>query len=236
MTIAFLVAVAATGQTPKIDDLLQTSLKSLSFTATVGNAKQIELQKINKDFAQSYRFKTMDVYMKEPFMIRMETKVDDSEILMIINGPVRKLSIPKARISTRLNLKDEPGKRQTAFDFGLTTPSLFDGYFKADFIRTERATGQHIFDVTYGPGLADKSRHRIWIDPAKKMVTKRQWYANWGGHLMATFDYSDPVQQGGVWLATTISVTNAEGKLAGTTTYKNMKVNPTLADSLFDVG
>jgi outer membrane lipoprotein-sorting protein len=235
MTIALIVAAAATAQTPKIDGLLQAGLKSLSFTAVVGSAKQTELQKINKDFAQSYRFKSMQVYMKEPFKIRMETKVDDSDILMVINGPVRKLSIPKARLSQKLNLKDEPGKRQTAFDFGFVTPSLFDGYFQAEFVRTERATGHQIFDVTYVAGLADKSRHRVWIDPAKKMVTRRQWYANWGGHLMATFDYSEPVQLGGVWIATTISVTNAEGKLAGTTTYKDVRVNPTLADSLFDV-
>jgi outer membrane lipoprotein-sorting protein len=234
MTAVLIAAVAL--QTPTIDNVLQKGLNSASFTAVVGDAKQSELQKINKDFAQSYRFKSMNVWMKEPFKIRMESKVDDSDILMVINGPVRKLSIPKARLSQKLNLANEPGKRQTAFDFGLITPSLFDGYFEAKYVRTERGTGDLVFDVTYTAADKDKSRHRIWVDAAKKMVTKRQWYANWGGHLMATFEYSKPVQQNGVWFPTTVSVTNAENKLAGTTNYTNVKINPTLADSMFDVG
>jgi outer membrane lipoprotein-sorting protein len=235
MSLAVFAAAVAL-QTPTIDSVLQKGLRSASFTAVVGSAKQVELQKINKDFAQSYRFKSMNVWLKEPFKIRMESKVDDSDILMVINGPVRKLSIPKARLSQKLNLADEPGKRQTAFDFGLVTPSLFEGFYEAKFVRTERNTNELVFDVTYVASLKDKSRHRVWIDPSKKMLTKRQWYANWGGHLMATFEYSKPVQQDGVWMATSVSVTNAEGKLAGTTNYTNVKVNPTIADSLFDVG
>ncbi len=236
MTLALIAAATAlTLQDPKIEDVLPSTFKSATFTAIVGSAKQIELQKINKDFAQSYRFKSMEVWMKEPFKIRMESKVDDTDMLMIINGPIRKLSIPKARISQKFNLKDEPGKRQTAFDFGLLTSALFDGFYEATFVRTDRATNELIFDVTYVPALKDKSRHRIWIDPTKKMVTKRQWYANRGGHLMATFDYESPVQSGGVWFPTVVKVSNAENKLAGTTNYTNVKVNPTLADSLFDV-
>lgn len=236
MSLTLIAAAALSLQEPKIEDVLQKSLKSATFTAVVGSAKQTELQKINKDFAQSYRFKSMDVWMKEPFKIRMESKVDDTDMLMIFNGPVRKLSIPKARLSQKINLAEEPGKRQTAFDFGFIPASLFDGYFVAKFVRTERGSGELIFDVTYAPGLKDKSRHRVWIDPDKKVLTKRQWYANWGGHLMATFEYSKPVQQGGVWVPTSITVINAEGKQAGTTNYTNVKLNPTLEDALFNVG
>ena len=235
MSLAFLAAVALTAQDPKIDDVLQKSFRSATFTAVVGSASQIELQKINTDFAKSYRFKSMDVWMKEPFKIRMESKVDDSDILMVINGAVRKLSIPKARLSQKFNLAKEPGKRQTALDFGILTPALFDGLFQAAYIRTDRRTGELVFDLTYVAPLKDKSRHRVWIDPEKKMLTKRQWYANRGGHLMATFECKDAQLIGGVWLPTTVTVTNAENKLAGTTNYKDLKVNSTLADSLFSV-
>ncbi|HXH61008.1 MAG TPA: outer membrane lipoprotein-sorting protein [Fimbriimonadaceae bacterium] len=237
MCLAIFAASIALTQTPSIQDVLQTNLKSATFKAVVGSSNMAELQKINKDFAQSYRFKSMDVWLKEPFMIRMESKVDDSEILMVINGPIRKLSIPKARLSQKLNLQNSPGKRQTAFDFGLMPPDLFDGFFKADFVRTDRRTGEYVFDVTYGPGLdKDKSRHRIWVDPQKKMITKRQWFANRGGFLMATFEYTNPVEVAGVWMPTTITVSNADNKLAGTTNYKDIQVNPILADSLFSVG
>ena len=236
MSIALIAAAAFSVQTPDIKDVIPTGFRSATFSAFVGSASQVELQKINKDFAQSYRFKSMEVWMKEPFKIRMQSMVDDSEILMVINGPVRKLSIPKARLSQKFDLAKQPGKRQTAFDFGFLEPSLFDGFFQATYVRTERTTGEYVFDVTYVPTLKDKSRHRIWIDPAKKIITKRQWYANRGGFLMATFDYLEPVQIGGVWIATKINVTNADNKLAGTTVYKNVKVNPTIEDSMFNVG
>lgn len=236
MSLAVLAAVALSAQDPKIDDYVQSNFRSATFTAAVGSATQTELQKINKDFAQSYRFKSMDVWMKEPFKIRMESKVDDSDILMVINGPVRKLSVPKARLSQRFDLSKEPGKRQTALDFGILTPALFEGFFQAKFVRTERRTEELVFDLTYAPPLnKDKSRHRVWIDPAKKMMTKRQWYANKGGYLMATFDYKDPVNVAGVWMPTTISVTNADNKLAGTTNYRNLKVNTSIDDTKFAV-
>jgi outer membrane lipoprotein-sorting protein len=236
MSLTLIAAAALSFQGPKIEDVLQKTLKSVTMTAVVGSAKQVELQKINKDFAQSYRFKSMEVWMKEPFKLRLESKVDDTDMLMIFNGPVRKLSIPKARLSQKINLADEPGKRQTAFDFGLIPSSLFDGFFVGKYVRTERNTGELVFDVTYVPTLKDKSRHRVWIDADKKALTKRQWFANWGGHLMATFEYSKHVQQGGVWIPTTITVINAEGKQAGTTNYTNVKVNPTIDDAQFNVG
>ncbi len=235
MSLACLALALAFGADPTIDDAVQKSLKSASFTTVVEGAKQAELQKINKDFAQSYRFKSMDVWMKEPFMIRMESKVDDSDILMVINGAVRKLSIPKARLTQKFNLAKQPGKRQTVFDFGLLTPALFDGLFEAIFVRTERRPGEYVFDVTYIPSLKDKTRHRIWVDPEKRFMTKRQWFANRGGHLMATFDYSEPMNQSGVWFPTKVAVSNADGILAGTTVYKNLKVNGAVEDSLFKI-
>ena len=142
MSLTLIAAAALSLQEPKIEDVLQKTLKSVTMTAVVGSAKQVELQKINKDFAQSYRVKSMEVWMKEPFKLRLESKVDDTEMLMIFNGPVRKLSIPKARLSQKINLADEPGKRQTAFDFGLMPSSLFDGFFVGKYVRTERNTGE----------------------------------------------------------------------------------------------
>jgi outer membrane lipoprotein-sorting protein len=235
MSLTLFAAAAVLVQTPSIDQYLQSSFKSATFTVTVGKANQVELQKINKDFANSYRFKSMDVWLKEPFKIRMESKVDDSSLLMVINGSTRKISIPKAHISQRENLAEDPGKRQTALDFGFLTPALFNNYYQAKFVRTERGTGEQVFDITYVPSLNDKTRHRVWIDPNKKVMTKRQWYANRGGHLMATFEYSNFAQVNGVWVAQSISVNNAENKQAGTSSFRDVKVNPSIDDSMFSV-
>ena len=236
MSLTILIAASLALQNPVIEDVLQTDLRTVSFSAEVGQARQSELRKINKDFAQSYRFKRSDVWLKEPFKIRMETKVEDSAILMIVNGTRRKFSIPVARIFQTRDLANEPGQRQTALDFGLLPPSLFEEFYVGKYVRTDRRTGEYVFDITHDPKTKYTARHRVWIDPDKKTVTKRQWYAHRGGHLLATFEYSGHVSQEGVWFPTKLTVTNADNKLAGTTVYKNVKINVALTDKLFDAG
>jgi len=233
MSFVFLAAVSLTLQTPKIEDVCESGLKSVQFSAVVGASKQSELRKINSDFARSYRFKRTDVWLKVPFMIRLESKVDDSSILMIINGTKRKLLIPKAGLSKTFDLKDEPGQRQTALDFGLISPSLFKSFFVGTYVRTDRKTGEYVFDITYNPKYNYRARNRVWIDPERKIVTKRQWYAHKDGHLLATFEYLDPIQQGGVWFPTKVTVRNADNRVAGTTTYSNVKLNTDIDDELF---
>ncbi|MCH7944794.1 MAG: outer membrane lipoprotein-sorting protein [Armatimonadetes bacterium] len=236
MSLAILVAASLTLQVPTIEDVCESGLKSVTFSAVVGTSKQSELRKINSDFARSYRFKRTDVWLKVPFMIRLESKVDDSDILMIINGTKRKLRIPRAGLSRTFDLKDEPGQRQTALDFGLITPALFKSFFVGTYVRTDRRTGEYVFDITYNPKYNYRARNRVWIDPEKKIVAKRQWYAHKDGHLLATFEYLDPIQQGGVWFSTKVTVKNADNKVAGTTTYSNVKLNIDIDDKLFDVG
>lgn len=235
MTItATVLGTVLVGQSTSINSYWQSGLRDASFTAKVGKASQRELQKINKDFAQSYRFDYTEVQMKEPFMLRLESKVEDQSIWFIINGTNRLLSIPKNGIRNRENLAKSPGKRQTVFDFGLITPALFDNFMEAKFVRVDRTTKEPIFDVTYMKSLGDDSRHRIWVDPDQKFVTKREWYSQNGNKpLLAIFRYKSPQKVNGVWMPTVLEVYNSGNVLAGTTNYQNVKVNTGLANSLF---
>ena len=38
------------------------------------------------DFSQSYRFKSSEVWIKEPFKLKMESKVQDMKITFIVNS------------------------------------------------------------------------------------------------------------------------------------------------------
>ncbi len=230
-----IVAGAALGQTVGIDDVWQSGLKDASFRMKVDKASQKELQKINKDFAMSYRFDYTDVDMKEPFMLRLESVVDQERLLYIVNGPTRLIKIPRAKINKREDLSKSPGKRQTIFDFGIIAPSIFNNYMQAKFVRVDRATSDAVFDVTYVPALKDGTRHRIWVDREKKVVTKREWYNQKGGFLQATFNYSKPQKFGTLWMNTRMDVYNADGKFAGGTDFVGMKVNQNLAATMFAV-
>jgi outer membrane lipoprotein-sorting protein len=91
-----------------------------------------------------------------------------------------------------------------------------------------------VFDLTYDPSLDYAARHRVWIDKAKGIITKREWY-NHRGTQLATFLYEAPKQYDGVWVPTRMTVKNADNVVAGITRYESVKVNTGLADSLFEL-
>jgi outer membrane lipoprotein-sorting protein len=224
-----LIALAASvliGQaTPSITDYTQTQFKDCTFVWNKSKADQRELQKINKDFAQSYRFKTVSVWVREPWMMRLETEVDDTKVYFIINGTDKLYKVPQAKISHKESVAGAPGKRQTAFDFGVITPVMFKEFFTSKFVRKERGTNEMVFDLMYDAKDEDSSRHRVWVSPETKLVTKREWYSQNGGHLMATFLYESPKKIGNVWLPTKLSVKNSENKVAGVSEFTGLKAN-----------
>lgn len=230
---AFSLFTASTAglQTPTIQDYLQTKLEDATIVAKIVKANQSELKKINDDFGTSYRFETTTIYLKEPFKLRAEAVVDDTSIRYIINGDTKKLFVRGRTLMTD-NLTRDPGKRQTPLDFGLLTPSLFNGLFQAKFVRMDRASGNAVFDLTYVPSLKDKTRHRIWVDVDKKYVTKREWY-NRRERQLATFYYEAPSNESGVWIPTRLTVKNVDDIVAGVTSYSNVKVNTGLNEKLF---
>lgn len=232
--IAALAVLVVGAQQGNIDAYLQKNFDDASFTAKVKFANQKELLKINKDFGQTYRFSSTDFKVKEPFKIRGDAKVEDTNVTYIINGPKQLIKIPRIKVNSKQDLSKAPGRRQTLLDFGVLTPSLFNNFFVAKFVRMDRASGDAVFDVTYVPSLDDTSRHRIWVDPQKKFVTKREWYGQRGGQY-CTFFYTDPVNVDGVWMPTHVSVKNVDGVLAGETYYTGLKVNQGIPDSIFAI-
>lgn len=233
--LAAAVSLTVGLQSTSIKDYIQSNLQDASFTAKKINSNQKELQKINKDFAASYRFDFSKVQLKEPFMLRLESQVEDQSIVYILNGVKRRYRIPKAGIDVTEDLSVKPGRRQTPLDFGILTPSLFNGLFLAKFIRLDAKTKDVVFDLTYPEKLDDSTRNRVWIDPEKKIITKREWYSQNGGFLIATFYYENVKNFGGVWVPTQLSVKNAENKLAGTMGYTEISINKGIPASVFSL-
>jgi outer membrane lipoprotein-sorting protein len=222
---------------PKIGDYWQADLKDASFNARAVSANQSELRKINKDFAQSYRMmgNAGFVRCKEPLKLRIDGKEDDTVIQFILNGTKRMVRIPRSGLNVPSDLAKKPGQRQTLLDFGVLTPALFKDLFQAKFIRMDRQTSEPVFDFTYFPNLDDTSRNRIWVDVKKGIATKREWYSQIDGRLMATFLYENPRQVNNVWFPTKVTVKNADNKVAGVMQYENLKINSGLGDDLFKI-
>lgn len=235
-----LVATLTLAPTPKISDVWQSSLDDVSFLAKVESVNKRELAKIKNDVALTYKVDSIRVQAKEPFRLRLDSTIkvaesDSRKGVVIFNG-----SKTRQQLFGLPTLRDDfarkPGRRQTIFDFGLVTPSLFNGFFEAKFVRVDRKTGDYVFDVTYATRLDDDTRHRIWVDPAKKYVTRREWYSQMGNRpLLAVFTWESPVKVGGVWIPTRVVARNPEGKVAGTMRFTDIRVNTGLPESLFAV-
>jgi outer membrane lipoprotein-sorting protein len=228
--------VSSPEQTRSIEDAIQRKLEDVSFTSRRVTGIQRELRKINSDFANSYRFTFLNVKLKEPMKLRLDTNVDDTDVILIFNGPRRLIRIPRSNINDRQNLAKKPGQRQTIFDFGLLTPPLMREFFDAQFVRVDRGNNNWVFDLTYKKELNDDTRHRVWIDADRKYITKREWYTQLGNkELLAVFFYEEPKFESGIWFPTRVSVRNAENKLAGVTQHSSLKINSGLSDTLFKV-
>jgi outer membrane lipoprotein-sorting protein len=213
-------------------DIVQTNFKDASFTAKAVKGNQKELQKINKEFAYSYRFDSMDAKIKEPAKLRVETVVEESRVFYIVSGTKKHYNLG-GRAKYTEDVSKAPGKRQTALDFGIITPSMFQDPFVAKFLRVDRDSGDLVFDLTYQtPKYDDTSRHRVWVDKAKRYITKRVWFNQEGGQL-ATFIYENPKNKDGVWFPTRCTVKNNDDKVAGITEYTKMEINAGIADSVF---
>lgn len=215
------------------NDIVQPAFKDAKFVARVVTGNQKELKKINDEFGQSYRFSTTTAWVKEPFMLKMEAEVEDARISYIVNGTMKAYKLG-SKATVKDNVANSPGKRQTVFDFGILTPSLFQGFFVGKFVRVDRETGDLVFDCTFNPKWDDTSRQRIWVDKEKRIVNKRVWFSQ-EGEQRATFIYSNPQQQNGVWFPTKCTVKNNDDKIAGVTEYQKMVINSGLPESAFKI-
>jgi len=222
--------------TPAIDAFCASDFRDASFTAKVVSGNQDELRKIGKDFGTSYKFNSAQVFIQEPFKLRIESNYEGSKVVMVENDLTTLYLIPGTNIKQRRDLTHSPGGRQTLLDFGVLTPSLFKSLFEATFVSENPETKTITFDFTFKPSdqYKDTTRYRVLIDTERHFVTRREWYGQ-DGVLRATFDYGEPRQVSGIWVPTDMKVSNRDGKLAGETKAEGLKLNTGLDEKLFSV-
>ena len=213
---------------------MQAGVKTLRFDLVVVKADQKELRKINRDFGKSFKFPSAKVWIEEPFKLRVESRYEDTTVVMVENDLTTVYSVPQAKLRRTRDLTHSPGGRQTFLDFGLLTPSLSRDFLAAKYVGSD-GTGP-IFDLTYVPSsdYKDTTRFRVWFDAKGGYIVKREWYAQ-DGHLLATFQYRDPKSFGGVTVPTDVVVMNGDGHFAGETRATDIGVNVSIDPKLFSV-
>jgi outer membrane lipoprotein-sorting protein len=230
--------MATAGKDPavsaNIQDYVAEKLEDFTATMRVTFYDENAARKISKDFGTMYKIKgDILIRYKEPNKMRVDGQIGASKATLINNG-----SKQVVRISIGINTKDDlgpsPGKRKTLLDAGMLSADYLT-YTVAEF-RGERpfeGVKCAVFRVSYKDKNLDTSHRMIWIDPKTRVTLKREEYSQ-EGKLNAIYLYKEPKEVApGVWFPSAIEVYNNQNQKSGTTTYRSVKTNQGLSDSLF---
>jgi outer membrane lipoprotein-sorting protein len=227
------VAASAQGVSTNIKDYVGERLDDFTATVTVVKADQRELSKISRDIGMAYRFKNMTMKYKEPNRAWMEGAAEGTKVTFILNGTKQIVKLQGRTVSVK-DQGDSPGKRKSLMDVGLLS-DFYLSYTNAKFLRegTVEGTKVAVFDMTYKDRDEDTSHHIIYIDPATKVVRKRESYSQ-EGKLQAIYHFKDIEQvKPGVWFPTRVEAQNTDRVIAGVMAYKSIAVNTNIPDSVF---
>lgn len=225
---ASILIAPATAARPLLD--YASPVKDLSLTSTVQERDMDALRKISNEFAQSYRFASSTMYLKEPDKFRVDSKAGLIHVRYVINGNAKILRA--GVINKRWDITHEPGQRQGGLTVGLLTASfvrLVDSTPKG----TQTVSGRKadVFD-THFKGKGRASWYRLFMDPDQQYILRVEQYKA-DNSLKDTIVFSEPKRVNGVWVPTRTKVFNPQGQLGAVTKMENIKVNTGLADSIF---
>ena len=224
MLVCFLVVPAFGGaEPPPIEAFVAPGLQDLQFTVQVKFADTKALTKVGKDFANSYRVKTMRVVYKDPGMMRTELKAGPLTMVYVINGNQKSWAVGAIKGSKDVSKK--PTQKQGLMDFGLLTKAQLADY-NSRFVRTERVGSvvAYVYELRFKEPT-ENVRRLVWVDPEKKIMLKRQVFGR-DDRLKVEYRYEAPKRiADDIWVPTVIRVYNAEGQLGAVSNMVATRVN-----------
>jgi len=205
--------------------------KDITLSCKILRANLPELRKIGKDFAKSYEFKSTNVSFKFPDKMMIEGKLGMLGVRLVMNRDKKVFSIPSLHYSTTEDIRNDPHKRQTDFDIGIVSDSLWRDY-EIQGVEGEKNSDNLVYKITFVRENARRKKLVAWVDASSLKLLKVEKFES-DGSIISRFIYANHQLVGGVWVPRRVDVYNEDGKLAGTTSYENIKVNTGLSDSAF---
>lgn len=206
--------------------------KDLKLTCTVTYCNMAELKKISKDFTQRYEFKTSTVMFKSPDKMKMEGKLGMVKMRMVINGDQKAFIIPAIGYNKKENIKNKPHKRQSDFDMGIFSDTLWDDYI-VNKIENERNGEGLVYKITFCRENAKEKKMICWVDAESLKLNKLEDYESNGARIVR-YIYSSHKKFGNcIWLPMKIDIYNGEEKHGATIEYEDVNVNTGISDSEF---
>jgi len=203
----------------------------INMTMTVTLKDKKALESMEPSYARLYECKTGNVFVKQPDKVRTEGKLGMVKFEYIINGTTKVFRAKIARISQKEDCSKKPAKLQSAFDFGLVTPTLWRNR-SVTIIPDARAdaNGEIKVRLQWPTG---NTGHVIWLD-AKDLYLKKVEKHDGKDKVESTIVYTNPTKMDSMIVPTRAELFSPEGKSVGFSEVSNIKVNTNLADTLFN--
>jgi outer membrane lipoprotein-sorting protein len=215
----------------------QATFKDISADVKVAQSDTKELGKIGSDFSASYSLRNMQLQFKLPDKLRLEGKSATRGLaVLILNGPVRFVDVPRFKIHMVENLEKSPVRRQSLLELaGVLGPDTLK-FMTGKRLREESVEGRKadVYELKYTAGSSGQ-HYVVWMDQQNHTTLRRDWM-DADNKLKATFLYDQPKEAApGVWVPTRIQVKNAEGVIAAVVNLDAIKVNSGIEDTSFQV-
>ncbi len=238
-TLAALVcaAMSTSAMATSASDILsrvraaEAGVSDLRADMVIDQANKKNVSGMGENYGDILKLEKAVITYKKPNMIRYDGYAQGIKAVYVQNGYTKLVILPM--IKQRENEKDAPGKRQDTLDLGFLSSKLWTD----NRVSVEPGGNGSVVKLKFAPrfGGSDKRHDLVWVDSKTLRVLKLEKYLG-SGELRVSVAYSNFQMLGSkLPIATTSTMYNRQGKALGTVSYKNLKSNIGLNDSLFSL-
>lgn len=203
--------------------------KDLRIDVEIAQQNQKELATISEDYGKAYEFKNSKLVFKSPDSLKISAKAGIVNVSYIVTGNTK--IVRAGFINKKTDISDTPHKKQIAIEAGIVDEMFFRHFVVEDCAR-ETLDGKPVYKVTAVRSNSPDKKQHTWVDANDLRVLKRE-RREADGSLIARHLYTKHTLAGGIWVPGEVRVYGRSEKLAGTSIYKNPRVNTGVEDKEF---
>jgi hypothetical protein len=192
----------------------------------------------DKDLNRLYALHDVTLEYKESNQLRLTGNAPkEGAETLLVNDDQRSFAVGQGKKVSHQDLSSNPAKRFFLFEFcGILTTDIFDT-MRARYVKQEPVgdVDTLVYDLTYW-GLDDGPYHRIWIDPDRRLIIKRESFGP-DSKLKRITLYKQPTQVGtNLWLPSLVELQDGNHKAIATVKITKPVANHGILDSVFTIG
>jgi outer membrane lipoprotein-sorting protein len=210
-----------------------SGIKDIQGVMVVKPASRANAGEINKGVLQflDQGFSEAKISYKRPDKFRAEGKAKGVDVSYVVNGNTKQIIAPALMLKKNEDLEHARDKKQSTLDVGFASDLLWNDN-KVTLLSTDPKGVAKLQLVPIGS--KDKRKELIWLDTKSLKVLKRERYGG-GGNLKSRHIYSDHKMMAGMPVATLLKAYAPDGGYAGSISYKSVRFNTGLPDSVFAI-